>query len=278
MNHHTCSWVNWPSTESWSAREIQGAIVLFFLEREVNDKDLCRCLDVLVLLWKTWTLKSETPGWDSLLPLAVQPWTCYSIPLSLSCLISEKRAIVVSISKGYWEDFERRCKILSKILSLQELCHGQHWGCRRRPRLWSRPDPSSSQPVKIAQQMSQGMGSDGLTTKSCSASCVLASRVWVPPLHAQCLLLIYNQRVTWLSPEQRFLNWIPLSPQETFGNVWRCFLSIAVELGLLLVPDGWSLGVLLNILQPPSHTTKNALAPVVNCAEIEKHLKKKLKW
>lgn len=39
-----------------------GSNCPFFLEREVNDKDLCRCLDVLVLLWKTWTLKSETPG------------------------------------------------------------------------------------------------------------------------------------------------------------------------------------------------------------------------
>ena len=177
------------------------------------------------------------------------PWTCCLILLGLSCLTSEKRAIVVSISKGYWEDFERRYKILSKILSLQELCHGQHWGCRQHPHLWSWPDPSHHKTGKIVQQMSQGVQSDRLASKPCSASSVLSSRVWVPPLHTQHLLLIYNHRVTCLSLEQMFLNRTPLFLQEIFGSVWRCFLSIAVELGLLLVTDGWSLGMLLNILQ-----------------------------
>lgn len=102
---------------------------------------------------------------------------------------------------------------------------------------------------KIVQQMSQGMRSDGLASKPCSASSVLASGVRVPPLHTQHLLLIYNHRVTCLSLEQMFLNQTPLFLQKIFGSVWRCFLSIAVELGLLLVTDGWSLGVLLNILQ-----------------------------
>lgn len=224
-----------------------GSNCPFFLEREVNDRGLCRCLDVSVLLWRTWTLKPERPGWDCLLPPAVQPWTSYSIPLSLSCLISEKRAIVVSISKGYWEDFERRCKILSKIVykSFATVSTGD---------VDSSPASGQGQ-IHLhhnqgrLQRMSQGMQSDGLATKSCSASCVLASRVWDPPLHTQHLLLIYSQRVTCQSLEQRFLNWTPLSPQETFGNVWRCFLSIAVELGLLLVPDVWGPGVLLSILQ-----------------------------
>lgn len=43
----------------------------------------------------------ETRDPVTVLPPVVQPWTSYSIPLSLSCLISEKTAIVVSISKGY---------------------------------------------------------------------------------------------------------------------------------------------------------------------------------